>query len=225
MTVLILRHSKASPPIFDMGDLALYYFELKGRAMASLAPEIAFTSRPRAPRDDFAKIIRNPIIVAIAYYLGAQAAFLVGTLSDKIFAPFWPPNVILFCALLITAPRRWWILILATLPAHAAAELGVGMPIPQLLVAFATNCSVALINALAVLRLLVEPPWFGSHSKGHHLRHCHCLPQSVALRFRWRVRSNSGWRLTRTFRCVLGALVCIECSWQSRACSHRDDLA
>ncbi len=133
--------------------------------MVSLAPEIAITNVSRAPRGDFAKIIRNPFIVAIAYYLGAEAAFLVGTLSDKIFAPFWPPNVILFCALLITERRRWWLLILATLPAHAAAELRIGMPILQLLVAFATNCSVALVNALAVQRLLVEPPWFGSVRK------------------------------------------------------------
>ena len=133
--------------------------------MASLAPEIAITNRPRSPRGDFAKVIRNPFVVAIAYYLGAEAAFFVGTLSDKIFAPFWPPNVVLFCALLITDPRRWWPLILATLPAHAAAELRIGMPILQLLVAFATNCSVALLNALAVQRLLVEPPWFGSIRK------------------------------------------------------------
>jgi PAS domain S-box-containing protein len=133
--------------------------------MASLASEIAITNRSRAPRGDFAKIIRNPFIVAIAYYLGAEAAFLVGTLSDRIFAPFWPPNVILFCALLVTPPRRWWLLILATFPAHVAAELRVGMPIPQLLVAFATNCFVALINALAVLRLLIEPPWFDSIRK------------------------------------------------------------
>jgi len=133
--------------------------------MASLAPDIAIANHPRAPRGDFAKIIRNPFVVATAYYLGAEAAFLVGTLSDKIFAPFWPPNVVLFCALLITDPRRWWLLILATLPAHAAAELRIGMPILQLFVAFATNCSVALINALAVRHLLVEPPWFGSIRK------------------------------------------------------------
>jgi PAS domain S-box-containing protein len=150
---------------FRYGGLALYYFDPREGSMASLAPEIATANRPRLPRGDFAEFIRNPLIVAIAYYLGAEAAFLIGTLSDKIFAPFWPPNVILFCALLITDPRRWWLLILATLPAHAAAELRIGMPILQLLVAFATNCLVALINALAVQHLLVEPPWFGSIRK------------------------------------------------------------
>ena len=47
-----------------------------------------------------------PALVAVAYYLGAEAAFFIGTLSDRIFAPFWPPNIILLCTLLLTA-MRW----------------------------------------------------------------------------------------------------------------------
>ena len=35
------------------------------------------------PEPDF----RGPIFVALAYFAGAEAAFYVGTLSDKIFAP------------------------------------------------------------------------------------------------------------------------------------------
>jgi signal transduction histidine kinase len=109
--------------------------------------------------------LKIPLFVAIAYYLGAEAAFLIGTLSDKIFAPFWPPNVVLFCALLLAAQRRWWIYIAAVFPAHVIAELGVGMPVPQLVVAFVTNCMVALISAIAVRRLLVGPPWLGDLRK------------------------------------------------------------
>ena len=116
-------------------------------------------------RDALPKAIRNSVIVAIAYYFGAELAFWIGTLSDKIFAPFWPPNVVLFCALLVTPPGQWWLFILAAFPAHIAAELRVGMPAGQLLVAFATNCAVAMLNAFAVRRLLVEPPWFGSIRK------------------------------------------------------------
>ncbi|MFZ0054667.1 MAG: MASE1 domain-containing protein [Pseudolabrys sp.] len=117
------------------------------------------------PGDDLAKTVRNCFIVAIAYYLGAEIAFLVGTLSDRIFAPFWPPNVVLFCALVLTPPRQWWIYIVAVLPAHIAAELRVGMPATQLLVAFVTNCSVAVINAFALRWLKVESPWFGTIRK------------------------------------------------------------
>jgi signal transduction histidine kinase len=119
----------------------------------------------RSPRFGGPNTIRNAFIVAIAYYLGAEIAFLIGTLSDRIFAPFWPPNIVLFCALLLTPPRQWWIYIAATLPAHTLAELGIGMPAPQLIVAFVTNCLVAVANAFAVQRLLVEPPWFGTIRK------------------------------------------------------------
>jgi signal transduction histidine kinase len=109
--------------------------------------------------------LRGPLLLALAYYLGAQAAFFVGTLSDQIFALFWPPNVILFFALLIVPRRVWWIYIAAAFPAHTIAELGVGMPLPQLFVAFATNCMVALLNAYAVRRFVGDPPWFGNFRK------------------------------------------------------------
>src|SRR5947209_11091358 len=93
--------------------------------------------------------LQGPVLVAVAYFLGAQAAFYIGTLSDKIFAPFWPPNMILFCALLVVPERRWWLFIAAAFPAHAIAEFQVGMPAPQMLIAFASNCIVAVLNALA----------------------------------------------------------------------------
>jgi integral membrane sensor domain MASE1 len=129
----------------------------------TITAELRFSERPVASR--VLRIVapwRGPILVAIAYYLGAEAAFFIGTLSDKIFALFWPPNVILFCALLITPHRTWWRYIACALAAHVIAELGVGMPAVQLTVAFATNCTVALLNAYAVRRAIGEPPWFGT---------------------------------------------------------------
>jgi signal transduction histidine kinase len=113
----------------------------------------------------FAARLRGPLLLSLIYFFGAEAAFCIGTLSDKIFALFWPPNVVLFCALLLVPNRNWWQYIVAAFPAHAIAELGVGMPLPQLLVAFATNCMVALLNAYAVRRLVGEPPWFGNFHK------------------------------------------------------------
>jgi PAS domain S-box-containing protein len=103
-----------------------------------------------------------PALVALAYYLGAEAAFVVGTLSDKIFAPFWPPNIILLCALLFTRRSRWWIFVLATFPAHLVAEFGIGMGFAQLLVAYVTNILVAVLGALALVRLLGDPPKLNS---------------------------------------------------------------
>src|SRR6185436_14192057 len=108
------------------------------------------------------KSLRSPILVAVAYYLGAQLAFAVGTYSDRIFAPFWPPNIVLFCALIFVPKRQWWWYIAAAFPAHVIAEHSVDMPLVQMLVAFATNCAVATINAYGLRYFLKERPWLGT---------------------------------------------------------------
>lgn len=127
-------------------------------------PDVAVRSTLAWLRGSTASL-QGPALVALIYFLGAEAAFYIGTLSDRIFALFWPPNVVLFCALLIVPQRRWWLYIAAAFPAHVVAELGVGMPAPQLLVAFATNCMVALLNAYGVRRFVGDPPWFGTFQK------------------------------------------------------------
>jgi signal transduction histidine kinase len=108
------------------------------------------------------KSFRAPLLVAIGYYLGAQAAFFIGTLTDRIFAPFWPPNIILFCALLLVQKRHWWIYVAAVFPAHLIAETTVAMPVAQSLVAFGSNCLFAVLGAFLVRRFLTGPPWFGT---------------------------------------------------------------
>ena len=128
--------------------------------MSTLAlPSISGRTRAWGP------LLAGPAVVAVLYLLGAEAAFLIGTLSDRIFAPFWPPNIVLFCALLLAPPRLWWLYLSAVFPAHVIAELGVGMPPSQLLVAFATNCAVALVNASTARYLLGPLPWFDSLRK------------------------------------------------------------
>lgn len=108
------------------------------------------------------KAIRGPLGLMLAYYAGAKLAFLIGTLSDKIFAPFWPPNTILFCVLMVVPMRRWWIFVLACFPAHLVAELEVGMGAVQLLVAFVTNCLLAVISAWLLRIFVAGPPWFAA---------------------------------------------------------------
>src|SRR4051794_30251932 len=98
----------------------------------------------------------GPVFAAIAYYFGAEAAFAIGTLTQQ-FAPFWPPNVVLLCAFLITPRRYWPLYIAAAFPAHVLVERSVAMPLPQLLAAFGCNVSVALMNAL-VMRALLRGP-------------------------------------------------------------------
>ena len=116
----------------------------------------------RMQQPKWLRSIRAPFLVALAYYIGAQGAFAIGTLSDRIFAPFWPPNVILFCTLLLVPKRRWWVYSAAAFPAHVLAEMRVAMPAAPALVAFVTNCAVALLSAFGVRRILGEPPFFGT---------------------------------------------------------------
>ena len=123
--------------------------------MLGHSPAVAFAMTQTATLRPPAQLatLWFPLVVAVAYWLGAEAAFLVGTLSDKIFAPFWPPNVILLAALLTTPVRHWPLYIIACFPAHVAAEFGVGMDWLQLWIAFVTNCMVALLSATG-LRVL-----------------------------------------------------------------------
>jgi PAS domain S-box-containing protein len=85
------------------------------------------------------KPLATALVIAISYYVAAEAAFFIGTLSDEIFAPFWPPNTVLLCALLIVSPGRWWLVFASAFPAHVIAEYGIGMDTTGMLVAFATN--------------------------------------------------------------------------------------
>ncbi len=114
------------------------------------------------PRARLLSDAQGPLLVGVVYYLGAEAAFLIGTLTDKIFAPFWPPNAILFCALALVPYRRWPHYIIAVVPAHIMAELSVGMGWLQMFVAFATNIMVVLLNAFGLRYLLGPPPWLNS---------------------------------------------------------------
>src|SRR5262252_5587014 len=114
--------------------------------------------------------LRGPILVSVAYFLGAESAFVVGTLSDRIFAPFWPPNVILFAVLLRAPVSRWWLYVVAVVPAHVLAELHIGMQLVPMAVALATNCMVAVLCALAVRQQLEGAPWFGTRRVRRRLR-------------------------------------------------------
>ena len=135
------------------------------------------------PRAGLVSEVQGPLLVAVAYYLGAEAAFLIGTLTDKIFAPFWPPNAILFCALALVPYQRWPHYIIAVVPAHIIAELSVGMGWLQMFVAFATNSMVALLNAFGLRYLLGAPPWLNSlhRAMGYVLITAVCGPGIAAL--------------------------------------------
>jgi signal transduction histidine kinase/integral membrane sensor domain MASE1 len=102
------------------------------------------------------RAVETAVLVGIAYYVGARIGFLL----QLPFAPtsvLWPPNAILTAALLLTPVRRWWMPVLAVVPAHLLVQVGVVQP-PSLIAAFfVTNWSEALLAAIGV-RLFSDAP-------------------------------------------------------------------
>jgi PAS domain S-box-containing protein len=124
------------------------------------APRLSGLTHMLPSRGDLVKALA----VALAYYVGAEVAFWIGTLS-YFFAPLWPPNMILLCALLQAPYRRWWLYVLAAFPAHFAAEAEMGMEVMPLLGAFTCNVALALGAAAGLRRLSAGPPWLDTLAK------------------------------------------------------------
>jgi len=96
------------------------------------------------------------VVVACAYYAGANFGFML-RLPPTTPSLSWPPNTILTAVLLLSPPRYWAFFLLAALPAHLIAEMGLGWPVALVLALFVSNCSQALIAAVGV-RLFSDAP-------------------------------------------------------------------
>lgn len=94
------------------------------------------------------------LVVASAYYIGAQIGFGL-TFQPHPVSTLWPPNSILLAALLLSPMRSWWILLLATFPAHLLVQLNAHIPVTMILSWYVSNCSEALIGA-SILRYLTK---------------------------------------------------------------------
>jgi signal transduction histidine kinase len=94
------------------------------------------------------------LIVGTAYYLGAKTGFAL-TFQPHPVSTLWPPNSILFAALLLSRKRSWWFLLLAAFPAHLLVQLSADIPTTMILCWFVSNCTEALIGA-SLLRYLTK---------------------------------------------------------------------
>ena len=94
--------------------------------------------------------------VFTGYYLGCKIGFAL-TFQPHPVSVLWPPNSVLVAALLLTPPRSWWLVLLAALPAHLAAQLQSHVPPLMILCWFVSNCCEALIGA-GLMRYLVGGP-------------------------------------------------------------------
>ena len=96
------------------------------------------------------------LIVAILYFAGAKIGLAL-TFSPFPLAVLWPPNAIVFGALLLAPTRWWWVLLLAVLPAHLFAEVQESVPVSMVLCWYVSNMSEALIGAGLVRYLAGRP--------------------------------------------------------------------
>jgi two-component system sensor kinase FixL len=99
------------------------------------------------------------LLVSAGYYVGAKIGFAL-TFQPHPVSVLWPPNAILLAALLLTPARLWWILLLASFPAHWLAQLQSDVPPGMIFCWFVSNCSEALIGASCIQYLLGRPVRF-----------------------------------------------------------------
>jgi len=97
--------------------------------------------------------------VFLGYYFGAKLGFAL-TFEPHPISVLWPPNSVLVAALLLTAPRTWWLLLLAALPAHWIAQMQSNVPPTMIFCWFVSNSCEALIGAGAARLILGQPMRF-----------------------------------------------------------------
>jgi signal transduction histidine kinase len=105
------------------------------------------------------RVAATALLVSVAYYVGASVGLSL-RISPSGLSLLWPPNAILTATLLLAPVRRWWIYLLAALPAHLIAELGIDWPLSLILAFFGIVCSEALIAAVFVRRFSDAPTRF-----------------------------------------------------------------
>ena len=101
------------------------------------------------------------LTLGAAYYIGARIG-LAFTTAPSPLSVLWPPNALLFAALLLAPTRWWWLFIVAAFPAHLVAELQHNVPVVMVLCWFVSNVSEALIGASLVRWLAGASPGLSS---------------------------------------------------------------
>jgi PAS domain S-box-containing protein len=94
--------------------------------------------------------ILNLLLFSTAFFL----AYLYGMSFHHISsAPFWPPDAVLLCALLLTPRRKWWLYLLAPLPIRLLVAVPPDTPAWFLLAVYANDSLKAIISAALLKRL------------------------------------------------------------------------
>jgi signal transduction histidine kinase len=109
------------------------------------------------------RVVWKVLLVCAGYYAGAIIGISFGFPPSGI-STIWPPNAILLAALLLEAPRLWWIYLLAALPTHllVVADFQDPVPLAVMLSQYAGNAVHVILGAAAVRAAAGGPPRFDS---------------------------------------------------------------
>jgi PAS domain S-box-containing protein len=94
---------------------------------------------------------RSVLIFGVAYYLAYKYA---NTASSQSGAPFWLPDPVLLCALLLSRTRMWPLYIAATLPIRLLVAVDPRLPLWFLLAAFVNDSLKGVIAAVLIRRAM-----------------------------------------------------------------------
>jgi len=97
----------------------------------------------------------------VAYFLAYRYGMSFRPYSAS---PFWFPDSVLLCALLVSRPRNWWIFLLAPLPIRLFA-IATGQPLWFLLITFSIDSAKGLAVVAALRRFLENPLRFRTVSE------------------------------------------------------------
>lgn len=86
------------------------------------------------------------LMAAAGYYVASLVGFQL-RLAPATTSVLWPPNATLAAILMLTAPRRWPVILLSVLPVHLFIQMHTDFPISLIVALFVTNCSEAVIAA------------------------------------------------------------------------------
>ena len=96
-------------------------------------------------------------LFAVAFYFAYRYGMAFGHVTSS---PFWFPDSVLLCTLLVVRPSRWWVFILAALPIRLLLSVPEGVPLWFLLATFANDSAKGLIVAAALRSFLRNPVRF-----------------------------------------------------------------
>jgi len=102
--------------------------------------------------------VMRAVVAFCLYEVCFYLAYRFGmSFSHATASPFWFPDSILLCALLLAPRRWWWAFVLGTLPIRLALAATPELPLWFLLSTFAIDAAKGVVTALALRRFLSDP--------------------------------------------------------------------